>query len=109
MQRTLEGEDTRDVLARLAEANRAFAAAYPGERADRQPVHTVYGGAHLFSAGLARKLGDAALAALREHAPDATTFARAIGLSDALAATVYERVIEKLGREPVEDHRLDFE
>src|SRR6185503_424398 len=51
----------------------------------------------------------AALASLREHAPDAATFARAIGLSDALATTVYERVIEKLGREPVEDHRLDFE
>ena len=34
----------------LAEANRAFAAQYPGESGARQPVHTVYGGAHLFRA-----------------------------------------------------------
>jgi citrate lyase beta subunit len=104
-QRTLENE----VLSRLTEANRAFAAAYPGDRADRQPVHTVYGGAHLFSAGLARKLGDAALRSLREYAPDPATFARAVGVPEPLAGTVYARVIEKLEREPVEDHRLDFE
>jgi citrate lyase beta subunit len=103
------GDDTRDALARLAAANRAFAGAYPGDRADRQPVHTVYGGGHLFSAGLARKLGVAALASLAEHAPDAPSFARAVGLPAGLAATVYERVVEKLRREPVEDLRLDFE
>jgi hypothetical protein len=102
-------DDTRDVLARLSEANRTFAAAYPGDRADRQPVHTVYGGAHLFTPDLARKLGDTARAALAEHAPDGAAFARAIGLDEALAARVYERVVEKLGREPVEDLRLDFE
>ena len=109
MQRTLEGEDTREVLARLTQANRAFMEAYPGERADRQPVHTVYGGAHLFSAGLPRKLGDAALASLREHARNASHFAQAVGLPASLAAAIYARVVEKLEREPVEDHRLDFE
>jgi hypothetical protein len=32
----------------LAEANRAFAVRYPGESGARQPVHSFYGGAHLF-------------------------------------------------------------
>ena len=103
------GDDVRDVMARLARANRAFIEAYPGDRADRQPVHTVYGGAHLFTAGIARKLGDAALASLAEHAPDAATFARAVGLPESIAARVHARVIEKLEREPIEDLRLDFE
>jgi len=109
MQTSLTGDDTRDALTRLTQANRACAQAYPGDRADRQPVHTVYGGAHLFAAGVARKLGEAALQSLGTYAPDPASFARAIGLPEPLAATVYARVVEKLRREPVEDHRLDFE
>ena len=34
----------------LRDANLAFAAHYPGEAGARQPVHTVYGGAQLFTA-----------------------------------------------------------
>ena len=109
MQTSLTGDDTRDALARLTQANRAFTQAYPGDRADRQPVHTVYGGAHLFTAGTSRKLGDAALESLERYAPDPASFARAIGLPETLAASVHARVVEKLRREPVEDHRLDFE
>jgi citrate lyase beta subunit len=76
----------------------------------RQPVHTVYGGAHLFRADTSRRLGELALRSLREYAPDANTFASAIGIEDAaLAEQVYARVVEKLEREPVEDFRLDFE
>jgi citrate lyase beta subunit len=76
----------------------------------RQPVHTVYGGAHLFRANTSRRLGELALRSLGEYAPDASTFASAIGIEDAaLAEQVYARVVEKLEREPVEDFRLDFE
>ncbi|WP_394836227.1 aldolase/citrate lyase family protein [Pendulispora rubella] len=104
---------TEDALApirsRLHEANQAFAQRYPGERNARQPVHTVYGGAHLFRAGTAPRLGELALGALAKCAPDAGTFARAIGLPEALAETVYARVQDKLRREPVEDFRVDFE
>jgi citrate lyase beta subunit len=76
----------------------------------RQPVHTVYGGAHLFKADTARRLGERALAALDEHA-GAREFAAAFGLDvDAgLAGTIRERVASKLRREPVEDFRIDFE
>ena len=47
MRTTLTTDATREISARLGEANREFAARYPGESFRRQPVHTVYGGAHL--------------------------------------------------------------
>src|ERR1700693_3952097 len=61
----------------------AFARRYPGETGRRQPVHVVYGGAHLFHADISRRLGEGALAAVAESAPDAFSFARAIGLPGA--------------------------
>ena len=75
----------------------------------RQPIHTVYGGAHLFKADTAARLGAAAIRTLDEHAADAATLAAAVGIPAALADRVYDRVREKLRREPVEDFRLDFE
>jgi citrate lyase beta subunit len=75
----------------------------------RQPVHTVYGGAHLFSADLAQKLGRLALEALNEYAPDSDSLAWAFELDPALAGSIYPRIVEKLRREPVEDLRIDFE
>ena len=72
-------------------------------------MHTVYGGAHLFRAGTAPRLGELALAALDEHGRDAATFAAAVGVPEALAEAVWQRVRAKLAREPVEDLRIDFE
>ncbi len=84
---------------------------YPGESADRQPVHTVYGGAQLFRADTAARLGTMARRALQLYAPDAEAFGDAIGLADdsELRAALYERVSAKLQRQPVEDFRIDFE
>ncbi len=94
----------------LRAANLAFAARYPGEAGTRQPVHTVYGGAQLFRPDAARKLGDVALRALEEYAPDAESLGRALGIEDhAALGTVYTRLRDKLEREPVEDFRIDFE
>src|SRR3954463_7110459 len=64
----------------LSQSNSAFVERYPGESERRQPVHTVYGGAHLFRADSARRLGQVAERALTENAPDFVVFARAIGL-----------------------------
>ena len=72
---------TSDVFTRLTAANARITAAYPGERGDRQPVHTVYGGAHLFTADVAQRLGASALRAFETHAPDFGVFARALGLA----------------------------
>jgi citrate lyase beta subunit len=93
----------------LDKANVRVAQRYPGDSARRQPVHTVYGGAHLFKADSAQKLGAIAARALAEHAPDAGTLAAALGLDSALAEQIRPRVAAKLEREPVEDFRIDFE
>jgi citrate lyase beta subunit len=82
---------------------------FPGDSPARQPVHTVYGGAHLFKADAAQKLGAVALKTLQDHAPDPASFAGALGLDPALADRIYLRVVDKLTREPVEDFRIDFE
>jgi citrate lyase beta subunit len=97
------------ILDALDEGNTRVAELFPGDSPARQPVHTVYGGAHLFKADAAAKLGAVALRSMQEHAPDATTFAGALGLPAALADRIYLRVVEKLTREPVEDFRIDFE
>ncbi len=112
MTTTLSSDAVDAVLERLAAANAEFAGHYPGDGSARQPVHTVYGGAHLFRAASAGRLGGLAERFLEEHAPDAATFARAVGLAEPegeLARTVYGRMREKLEREPVEDFRIDFE
>ena len=86
-----------------------FAQRYPGESGLRQPVHTVYGGAHLFKSDTAIRLGGVAQRALNDYAMNAATFAEILGLPTMLADTIYARVQEKLGREAVEDFRIDFE
>src|ERR1700730_14084028 len=62
------------VRRRLSEANRKFNAEYAGDSIERQPVHTVYGGAHLFKAETAAKLGSLAQKHLDTFAPDAASF-----------------------------------
>ncbi len=86
-----------------------FAAVYPGETGLRQPVHVVYGGAHLFKSDTTAKLGALARKSFETYAPDAKTFAEIFGLNESAAEKIFERVTGKLAREPVEDFRIDFE
>src|SRR5262245_16740571 len=111
---SLKDRDLRSVLFDLRKVNGAVARAYPGESGDRQPVHTVYGGAHLFRADSAAKLGSLAITALDEYAPDARSLERILGFDRnetgaGFAATIRTRIVDKLRREPVEDFRIDFE
>jgi len=93
----------------LAAANREFARTHPGESAARQPVHTVYGGAHLFHGDVSRKMGALAERALNKYAPGAPALARVLDFPDRLAETVFARLLAKLRTEPVEDFHIDFE
>jgi citrate lyase beta subunit len=108
---SLQPNEIESVSATLSDANQTFMRRYPGESNRRQAVHTVYGGAHLFKADSAQRLGKVALRSLEEYAPDAATLARVIGMEgdQQLAQKVYDRIVEKLQREAVEDFRLDFE
>jgi citrate lyase beta subunit len=99
-----------EASAALCEANIAFANAHPGESPGRQPVHTVYGGAQLFAADSAPKLGAVALRVMDQYADDAPALGGALGiLNHPELETIYQRVREKLEREPIEDFRIDFE
>jgi citrate lyase beta subunit len=75
--------DAGSILDELTGPNTRFAKRYPGEPPERQPVHVMYGGAHLFHADLVTQIGANALESLDTYAPDAFTFARAIGLDGA--------------------------
>ena len=109
MKTSLVEASTRELLARIHEANAAFAMLHPGDSIGRQPVHTVYGGAHLFTSDIAQKLGAAALKTLEECAPTSASLADAFSITPELAARIHPRIVDKLTREPVEDFRIDFE
>jgi Malate synthase len=106
---SLSEKKLQKTLARFRRGQTRVAERYPGDSGARQPVHTVYGGAHLFASDTAGKLGELAVRALDAYAPEAATFAEAIGIPGPLAPKVYQRVRDKLRREPVEDFRIDFE
>lgn len=101
--------NTAIVFEKLRAQDAAFARTYPGDSPARQPVHVVYGGAQLFRSDSAVALGRKAREAVEQYASGAAAFAEAMGLQGSLADTVYERVMAKLKREPVEDYRIDFE
>jgi citrate lyase beta subunit len=107
--RMLTPDDLRPIMDKLSEANLRVQKRFPGESGRRQPVHVVYGGANLFKADTAPRLGATALRVLDENAPDAAHLIETLCLPPALATTIYSRIREKLQREPVEDFRLDFE
>ncbi|MET0493863.1 MAG: aldolase/citrate lyase family protein [Actinoplanes sp.] len=91
----LSDDDYAALDTRLAAHDAFLRARYPGERAGRQPVHTVYIPADRVSGF--REWGDQALAALEEHPP--------LPFPAALA----DRVRAKLAAEPIEDLRVDLE
>ncbi len=104
MKTTLQPGAVNDATAELRRANAAFRSAYAGNAAGRQPVHSFYGGAHLFKAKTSERLGERARKALADYAPEAGVFAAVLGLpAGALAEQVYSRTVDKLSREPVED------
>ena len=122
------------ILTQLGKANKSFQQLYPGESLKRQPVHTVYGGAQLFSADTAPKMGLIALKNLKSYAPNFVVFAKALALAGheslpddpqainslidrinkqetkaPLSYLVYHKVLQKLEKEAIEDFRIDFE
>lgn len=80
MKTTIPADALDQVHARLQGANERFQAQRPGEYEGRQPVHTVYGGAHLFKSDTAIKLGAAAVRAFEAYARDFCECAHAFGL-----------------------------
>lgn len=107
MKLTLSALD--DLAARVDAARAEHDRRFPGEPAERRPVHTVYVPADRFTATTAAEMGAQALRLLDAHAPGGAAMAGAFGVDAALGDAVRERVAAKLAREPVEDLRIDFE
>ena len=80
-------------------ANQAFNKIYIGDREDRQPIHTVYGGANLFKSNTTDVLGKVALKSLLHYAPNFVEFGQAFRL----------RGSEKLPSNPKEQEELSKE
>lgn len=95
----------------LKTANSAFQQIYPGDRSERQPVHTLYGGANLFKHDSAISLGKRALEIFETYAPDHASFGKVFGMdtTSGFSSKVYNKVIAKLKTEAIEDFRIDFE
>ena len=86
MKRTFSGDSVRGIETSLQEAHTAFQLNYPGDPEERQPVHVVYGGAHLFRANAVKRLGELAFVS-DEFAPDFITFAKALRLPESQNAS----------------------
>ncbi|MBN9382422.1 MAG: phosphoenolpyruvate kinase [Chitinophagaceae bacterium] len=80
MQFSIKESEKESLLGSLKIANLAFQEKYPGDRPDRQPVHTVYGGANLFKADTCVRMGETALKSLRTYAPNFVELARVLSL-----------------------------
>jgi citrate lyase beta subunit len=106
---TLSAESMAGWADRLGRVSARISADFPGERPDRQPVHTVYGGAQLFSSDTTGRLGGLALEFAERWAAQPADLVEILGLDPSLAERVHAAVMEKLKREPVEDFRIDFE
>ena len=98
------------LLAGVDAAEDRYRTGWPGAPETRQPVQVLYVPADRITAELPTTLGAEAGRLLDAHAPDARTFARAIGIEvGPLAEDVRQRVAVKLATEPIEDLRVDLE
>jgi citrate lyase beta subunit len=109
MKASFSADSLRGITERLRAANEESVKNYPGETGRRQPVHTVYGGAHLFRADSSERLGALARRSLDQFAPDFLVFARAIGLpgADELPDSTdgHHDIINALEKDPTRTRR----
>jgi citrate lyase beta subunit len=110
MSYTIPSGKKETLFASLKEANTSFQKIYPGDRSERQPVHTLYGGANLFKYDSAKALGERALEVFETYAPDHKIFGKVFGFdNNDFSQKIYNKVIAKLKTEAIEDFRIDFE
>ncbi len=82
MNLSITEQETNSLLSTLATANLKFQHTYPGDKPDRQPVHTVYGGANLFKSDTTLKMGEVALRSLKNYAPNFVILAKVLKLEN---------------------------
>ncbi len=98
MNTTIDESSLKKIYAQLNQANSSFLEKYPGESGGRQPVHTVYGGAHLFKAGLAQKLGDLGIRNIDAFGKNFVYFAKVLRITGSEQLPDDENKIKELSR-----------
>ncbi len=111
MNLSVKDTEREALLDTLGTANIAFQQSYPGDRPDRQPVHTVYGGANLFKSDTCIRMGETALKSLHVNAPNFAELARALSLEghEFLPHAIKEvdELSRKLAGMPEEERRRE--
>ncbi len=99
------------ILNELRTANLEFQKIYPGDKPDRQPVHTLYGGANLFKSDTCIKMGEVALKSLENYAPNFVVLANVLKLEGYQHLPHSENDImeltRKLDRSPEEERKKE--
>ena len=99
MKRTIDTDLETVYFKDLTKANSTFQKIYPGDRTARQPVHTVYGGAHLFKKNATATLAQRAREHMLQYAPNFAIFAKAFQLKGAAELPENSTAIEVLNQE----------
>jgi citrate lyase beta subunit len=98
---SIQESEKESILNELRTANLKFQQIYPGDKPDRQAVHTVYGGANLFKSDTCVKMGEIALKNLQTYAPNFVVLANVLKLDGHEHLPHLEKDIEEL------THKLD--
>lgn len=80
MKFSVKNEEKDLLMEKLRSANIEFQKTYPGDKPERQAVHTVYGGANLFKSDTTVKMGEVALRNFKMYAPDFVSLGKTLQL-----------------------------
>lgn len=96
MKLSISQHEQETVLNELKKFNLKFQNIYPGDKPERQPVHTVYGGANLFKSDSMIKIGKTALKSFTTYAPNFVVLANLLELEGCKSLPKTEADIKKL-------------
>ncbi len=111
MKFSIDESDKASLLQELGVANVKFQKTYPGDKPERQAVHTVYGGANLFKSDTCVKMGEIALRNLQTYAPSFVELANVLKLQGFEHLPTFEKDIaaltEKLNNMPETERKKE--
>ncbi len=96
MTTTIPVDKKAQLFSELSKANTVFNEKYPGDRPERQAVHTVYGGANLFKYNTTAGLAEKALEAFHLYAPDFIHFGKIFQLQGSEKLDTLQQTAEQL-------------
>ena len=115
MKLSINQQAKESILSKLSPANQAFNQIYKGDRSDRQPIHTVYQGAHHFNRNAIKDFKVKGYTTYMAYAYDIGKFGRAFQLknyeslpTDKNRALLLEDELKALSPEELKQHPHGF-